>query len=302
MGVDAAAIVIKMIVYATALIASGGLFFLAIFGGSLTPAENRFTATVVRVSAIGGIAATIARILVLSAMLGDEWASAVDWSVVRILLHGSEGDAAIARLLGFAALAVLANVNGALLVLPLTAAFAVIGSFPLTGHSGSVEPSLLGRALVTLHLIGVSYWAGALLPLYQLSGNADRTRVAKVLRRFGDLAIALVGLLIAAAVSLATLLVGSITALVSSDYGQLLCAKMLVVVALLALATLNRFQLTQGIAADAPHSTTKLRRSIAAELVLMSAILALTATLTTVVGPPEPAVTETISRNAPFTP
>jgi copper transport protein len=63
--------------------------------------------------------------------------------------------------------------------------------------------------------------------------------------------------------------------LTGMDYGRVLIAKMLAVRALLGLAALNRLRLTPALAAPSGSGGTWLVRSVAAEIVLSVAILAL---------------------------
>ena len=63
--------------------------------------------------------------------------------------------------------------------------------------------------------------------------------------------------------------------------------KLALVAGLLTLAALNKLRLTPAVAAGDPAAVTRLRWSIAGEATLAAAILIVTATFTTVVGPPE---------------
>ena len=75
-----------------------------------------------------------------------------------------------------------------------------------------------------------------------VSKSADFTRVGTILRRFGDIAFVVVSSLVAAGVILALLMLGSLEALLSSSYGQLILIKVTLVAVLLALAALNKFR------------------------------------------------------------
>jgi putative copper export protein len=236
----------------------------------------------IRALAGAGVVASVMLLLTLSAMLGGDWASATDWSVMRILLGSSEGNATAARLAGLAVLGAIGIAGPVTQAIALAAALATVTSFALTGHAGAIGP----RALVALHLIAVAYWVGALLPLYRVSANVDRVLAGAVLERFGTIAVLVVGVLIVAGATLALLLLGSVDALVSSGYGRLLLIKLALVATLLSLAALNKLRLTPAFAGGDSAAPARLRRSIAAELFLVVAILAVTATFTTVVGPP----------------
>ena len=65
--------------------------------------------------------------------------------------------------------------------------------------------------------------------------------------------------------------------MLSTAYGRLLCAKLLLVALLLMLAAWNRFRLTPAIAAGSDEAPRRLRRTIAIELAIMAVVLGLVA-------------------------
>ena len=119
-----------------------------------------------------------------------------------------------------------------------------------------------------------------------LSSSPDFVRVGGILRRFGDIAVAVVAGLVAAGTILALLMIGSFEALIASTYGRLVLLKVSLFAALLGLAALNKLQLTPGVLSGEHAAVQNLRRSIIAEMTVASAILTVTAAFTTVVGPP----------------
>lgn len=73
-----AAVGIKSLLYATSLSAGGGVLFLAIFASQMSAAERWRIVRFVRVAALGAIVLTVARLMVLSGMLGDDIAGLWD--------------------------------------------------------------------------------------------------------------------------------------------------------------------------------------------------------------------------------
>jgi putative copper export protein len=67
----------------------------------------------------------------------------------------------------------------------------------------------------------------------------------------------------------------------------LVLVKLAFVAGLLTLAAVNKLRLTPGVAAGDPTAVVNLRRSIAGEMTIAAAILVVTASFTTLVGPPE---------------
>lgn len=284
---NVAAVVVKALLYATCLTAGGGVLFLSIFGGRLSGSERRHVVQFTRVTAIAALYATIARIMILSGMLGDELASLWDWSFIQIVLEGSEGRAAAVRAVGLIGIAAFPFRTGATQAIVLFGALLTAGSFALTGHTGSIGPGNVPRLLVAAHVLAVSYWIGALFPLFRITSSLEFSRLGAILKRFGNIAIVAVSGLVAAGAVLLWLLLGSVEAIFASGYGRLVLLKLGFVAGLLTLAAINKLRLTPGVAVGDRAAVASLRRSIAGEMTLAAAILVVTATFTTVVGPPE---------------
>ena len=281
-----AAVGVKALLYAATLTAGGGILFLALFASHLDDAARRRILRFVRVAAVAAIAFTIAHVMVLGAMLGDDAAGLWDRSLLEIVLEGSEGTASIVRAAGLAAVLAFSFQAGVGQAVATLGALAAVGSFALTGHTGSVGPGDLARLIVFVHLAGVAYWIGALVPLLIVASARDTERAAAVLERFSSLAAVAVGGLIIAGSVLLWLLLGTIDAAVTSAYGQLVLLKLALVAGLLMLAAVNKLHLTPRIARGDVAAAARLRRSIWAEMALAGAVLIATAAFTTVVGPP----------------
>ena len=71
-----------------------------------------------------------------------------------------------------------------------------------------------------------------------------------MLRQFSAIAMPLVGLLVLTGLVLAIIQLGSLRALIETQYGIILSIKLALVALLLALAALNRFLLTPAVVAD----------------------------------------------------
>jgi len=106
------------------------------------------------------------------------------------------------------------------------------------------------------------------------------------MKRFGELALYVVGALIAAGVVLLWILIGSPLALFDSAYGRLVAIKLLIVAGLLSLTAVNKLLLTPALLRGDVSALRRLRRSITIELALAGLILIVTAVFTTVTGPP----------------
>jgi putative copper resistance protein D len=92
-------------------------------------------------------------------------------------------------------------------------------------------------------------------------------------------------LLVAAGAALLSQLLDSVSGLWNSDHGRMLSVKILLVSGLLGCAALNKWHLVPQLLKHAPRAAAKLRRSIAVEILLATAILVITAAFTSLLGP-----------------
>jgi len=136
--------------------------------------------------------------------------------------------------------------------------------------------------LLAVHLLVVAFWFGSLLPLALVIRRESRATAAAVLRRFSVIAGWLVPLILVAGLTMAWLLAGSLNVL-GKPYGELLLVKLAGFGLLMVLAAYNKWQLTPAF--EAARSDTSLRGSMAAEWVLMVAVLSVTAVLTAFFSP-----------------
>lgn len=162
-----------------------------------------------------------------------------------------------------------------------TSLVALIGAgvaLALSGHASAASPETLMRPAVFLHVVAVTFWIGALLPLWlRLRHPAGMPGTAAALARFSRAIPWAVAVLIASGSVLAVVQVGTPHALVMTAYGQILSAKLVLVVLLLLLAAWNRYRLTDAALTGDAGATRHLHRSIMAELAIVITVLGLVA-------------------------
>jgi copper transport protein len=144
-----------------------------------------------------------------------------------------------------------------------------------SGHARTASPG--GLALATLHGLALCFWIGG-LPLL-LSPEAER------LRRFSNIALPMVVLLIGIGAAMTLALLPDPALLLRHPWGLILGAKLVLVAVMLVLAIRNRQVLTPALAAGDPTAAPRLTRAIRAEIALGLAVLGLAA-LFRVAGPP----------------
>ncbi|KPG02099.1 copper resistance protein [Rhodopseudomonas sp. AAP120] len=197
-----------------------------------------------------------------------------DVAVWRAGGAGSFGDAATLTGLAFVvALASLRWRGWNARLLSLGAVVSLGTAFAVSGHAATAEPRLVASAAVWVHGVSLALWIGALLPLAIAVGWRDAAPA--VLRRFSRAIPAAVATLLISGIALAAIELGRLGALWQSDYGRVLIAKLTLVMVLLGLALWNRIRVTPLLLAGEPGAVRTIRMSIAAELVLVVAILGL---------------------------
>jgi putative copper resistance protein D len=104
------------------------------------------------------------------------------------------------------------------------------------------------------HLLAAGAWLGGLLPLAYLLAQARRSpspehcgEACIALLRFSGMGYTAVAALVVSGLINSWFLVGSVSALTGSPYGQLLLAKLCLFCGMLALAALNRFWLVPSL-------------------------------------------------------
>jgi len=181
--------------------------------------------------------------------------------VWTVLLHTTFGHDWLARLVLAALLAAaLGWISPKHLDLPRWAMAALLASafaaaLVHSGHAAATAGWLgtFHRAADGLPLIAASAWLGGLLPLALLLTAARREEISlalarKATLRFSTLGLISVGVLIATGIVNGWILTGSVPALIGTDYGRLLLAKVALFLAMVGVAAINRLWLTPRLA------------------------------------------------------
>lgn len=275
--------VTKVLIYLSVSGIIGGLFCLWL----LKPhAVARSIQNYMLAAGILGLTATAASFAVhTGAAIGEGIAGAFDRDIAAILWQTTVGDSTRTRLLGFAialgGILLPKRCPGSLrLALMTTGAASLLFAFTQTGH---LHDDIRGQVLLVIHLFGISLWLGSLYPLWRVSDGQQTVQLQDSMNRFGRTAVAFVSTLVIAGVLMTLLLVQPLSGLIDSPYGWLLLIKLSLASLLLAFAALNKLYLVPQLAR--PGYTRRLRASISAEMTVGLAILIITASLTTVVGP-----------------
>jgi uncharacterized membrane protein/mono/diheme cytochrome c family protein len=169
---------------------------------------------------------------------------------------------------------------------------AFMASLAWAGHGGAnAGPAGVFQVVAdALHLVAAGAWIGGLVPFALVMACALRTRseawnqvAADITRRFSAFAVIVVGVLLLTGLSNTWFLVGSLPRLLGTTYGQLLLLKIALVIAMVAVAAVNRLVLMPRLrdAAGAAGVLIRLRRNGLIEITLGLVILAVVGTLGT---------------------
>jgi putative copper export protein/mono/diheme cytochrome c family protein len=154
------------------------------------------------------------------------------------------------------------RVSGAIAWTVLFLAAGMLASLAWAGHGASTPGPAgdLHLAADFLHLLAAGLWLGTLPPFILFLVEVTRTGdtnwaavVATATRRYSAMAIASVAVLLTAGVINTWFLAGTVPALVGTEYGRLLLAKIGLFIAMLMVAAVNLLRLAPRLAASTPN-------------------------------------------------
>jgi putative copper export protein len=273
---------VRALAFAALFQAAGVGPFLAIFGRQVTHAHRRI-GRLGLLAASGGLVLALLHLSLDAPRMAGDFQGLWDWDLQQIAWTSMSGVAQLAQAVGLATIA-LALRSSAPLPVPWACLGSVIalGGFLLTGHTSAHPLRVVLAPLLALHVLIAAFWFGSLLPLMLVMRDETQDKAVRVIERFSAIAIWLVPVILLAGLGMGWLLAGSIRVL-QRPYGEILIAKVAGFALLMVLAANNKWRLTPALSAGG--TVLPLRRAIAIEYVLIIAILAATAVLTTFFSP-----------------
>jgi putative copper resistance protein D len=228
------------------------------------------------------LAATLAWLPLKAAAISG-WAAAGDGGMMRVLAFDTAiGQGWLTRL-GLSLFLVAALVMRAPAALCLVLAGLVLASLSLAGHASMDEGlrGVLHRANDVVHVQAAGFWLGSLviLPasLARLRSPDTRIEAGVALRRFSTAGHGAVALVVATGLVNTRLTLGHLPLDPTSPYQSLLALKILLVLAMVGAAVVNRYVFTPHLD-DAPErAAIQIRTGTLVELVLGGLVLALVA-------------------------
>lgn len=206
-----------------------------------------------------------------------------DWETLTMLLNSTLGWSWGLAFIGFLGcfIGTLDKINELIRVLWLTSGTVIVVlSFWFTGHF--VDSQWYEHLPLLVHLIAISMWMGALLPLWKVTTITDLELMRRIMFKFGKIALFFIPVLLIAGLFMLLFLLGDLRLLFQHSYGQTMLVKLAVVVLLLGLGALNKLVLVPRLpAVDVVY---RLRKSIVIETVAGGCVLGLTALATVIIG------------------
>ncbi len=289
---DALSLGLRVGSFVLLLNAAGIAVFLAVFGRLLSGSSSSAVTRLGCRLAFGALLFVAAHQALEAARMAGEMGGLLDGDIHMMALRSSAGAGFALQVVGmmlvgtslvFCRLRGQASPGGAR-ALSVIGAFLTIVAFTLTGHTSVTPHRVAAATLLTLHLLTVSFWIGALWPLYLATYKETPAVASQLIDAFSRVAVWWVPVILLAGVGLSTLLLPDLSAF-QRPYGQLLLAKVTLFAILMGLAALNKSRLGPACATGDARA---FRRSVIAEYVLICAVMAVTATMTTLFSPEKP--------------
>lgn len=146
----------------------------------------------------------------------------------------------------------------------------------LSGHASTATPVWLARPALALHGAMAMVWGGSLLPLLILVATRQE-HAGRTALRLSSLLLPTVSVLALTGLTLAYLQQVTVASLIGTNYGRLLAGKLVFVLSMLAIGTLNRRILVPRAAAGGDTSLRQLQRVLVVDVCLLLAVIAVVA-------------------------
>jgi putative copper resistance protein D len=271
---------LRVAIYLTTFGVVGTILFNLHFRKYLSVDGLAYCHRLIKRSSIVGFLVAAASFLSIAGNMGGNFLSAFDTFMLQLTLESKAGIAALTSVLGFFfALAWGSTITRWRVSATILGAYVILLSFVMLGHSS--REGLVTQILLIVHLIGIAFWLGSLLPFRHICQSAEKYNLHIIAHRFGLFALGYVGALVLAGLVFSFILLGGLLPLISTAYGNVLLAKLVVVSLLLTLGALNKFRLVPLLLEDEELGAKRLRSSVQFEIVLAFIVLFLTSLLTT---------------------
>jgi putative copper resistance protein D len=278
---DAVSSLVRALSFIALFQAAGTVIFVTIFGRQLDRSREPIRQFGL-ISAVAGLVLVAAHHGLEASRMAGDLRGVFDGSLQAMVLHSPMSLGAGFRFLGLA-LIVAALVNhGRSEALGLAGAASTLLGFLFVGHTASHAERAWLAGLLTVHLAAVAFWFGALAPLLAVSRREDAAVATRIVDLFSRIATWWVPVILLAGALMTVLLVDR-WSVFAQPYGLVLLVKVIAFAVLMLLASLNKWRYAPAL--GAPRMAAAFQRAVAAEYLLICAVLAATAIMTTFFSP-----------------
>ncbi len=236
-------------------------------------------------TALGGLILTGTHYWLEAARMEGQLSGAMDMAMQAMLLSTNIATAAATRIFGLLIISwglFLSSRRGD--AVSLMGVMLVMISFSLVGHTSSHDLRWLLICLLITHMLVLTLWFGALIPMWVVSRTESVEITSSIIRQFSSIATWTVPLIFLAGLGMAVILLDGWSNLVTG-YGISLLIKISIFVVLMGLAALNKWRLGPAIEQGNMNVLSHFRRSIAAEWCLIVCVLLVTTVMTGLFSP-----------------
>lgn len=281
---DALVIGLRAIGFVALFQAAGAALFLALYEphAARVPADK--LRDVARIAALIALVAAVLHYVLTPARMAGDFGSTFDPALESLLLQSSSGTAHIVRVVGLAVLLLSLDRSSKLnLWAACGGATLALLSFVLMGHTVIHPQRWILAPLLLVHVAVAAVWLGALAGLY-LSARETGVASGILVARFSAHAVLAVPAIFVCGFLMSVLLIRSLDE-VFTPYGAMVVGKSLAFAALMALAALNRWRFGPRLLAGDGSAVPALERTVKAEWLLIAAVIAATAVMTSLYAP-----------------
>jgi putative copper resistance protein D len=272
--------IIKFLLYIAVFGSVGTLVFIFHFYRLLTPLQLDYCSSTSQKFTKVGVLVSFISILSIPGNMSGDLIGIIDINMVNLSIDTLALKASLLLFIGFILIYFLPiNFKKIFFIGNTLAIFIILFSFIVIGHS--TKGGILTQSLVTIHLIGLSYWIGSLLPLKKMCNIADFKELKTITHSFGNYAVFYILALLIAGSIFSFILISDISNLFNTIYGNVLMIKMLFAMLLISLGALNKLFLVPRLDINNATTIIKLKKSINVEMIIVLIIFFLTSLLTT---------------------
>jgi putative copper resistance protein D len=284
MSPDIASALLRSLAFVLLFQAAGSVFFASLVSELL----DRSAGTMRRLQLWSSLLAIVALLLHLElepARLAGGYAGMLDPALQSMVMATSSARTHAMQVIGLAAIA-LGSLGAArgYRVVAAVGAVATLAAFLMTGHTSTHEWRAELAPFLLVHVLIIAFWFGSMLPMYAMLRLESGAVAAAALMRFSSKAVWLVPFVAVAGVRLLLTIANGLPDF-RAPYGGLMLAKIAGFALLIGLAAWNKVILVPAVVAARPGARALLQWSILVEVMLLVAVLSITAVMTSFYSP-----------------